>query len=1806
MPRNSPVHYIDPSAISITPNANGLYDDIAVYVARGAKIKVYSKGVSQLDMTDATYREWTFSGRNRHLSDSNKPYTIYGRLPKTDTSKGYLVFAEKTLVDGEWTDKYPYVTMNGLATGTVVASSSNYWWIRLGDVSLPEGGKRTVDMDTGILGTDQFNTEWNLDPDDMPLRVEIGCTIDGKDAGNTPYVAWDKSLLLRAKLVEGWVNADVSRFRYWTIERNTGDETADRAWPSPARAEVFASSGNIVLDHVREGGDDFNGAVSTIFTVTAWGVPEEPDSSGDSSSSVEASDSSSSGSGEYVALAVGSIAIMAETVEKYELELSHAVVSYDPSSDTYSPADGVRVRIRATDQRGSVSKLTCGQLADAGLLVQYALVDTDDWTTLAFSGSATAVAESSIPVSAFLAQQNMNVRIGRVVDSDSSSSSSGESVILEMFRTPIAFVRNGEDTKEREWIFLRSTGAITFGDLESEHPLPALINGGEVDPEEAASGYDTNKNQDGWVPEGWWDEMRGTDETNHYEYAAYRDYIRDSASSDSGSSSSDETRAGHWGEFSDPRIWSYYAEDGVSYRCRWTLNSVEIWQLTAAYTGAFRGTLPLVATLMRRKGNGTEEVVTASSTIIEVKCEGITYSQIVSTTNPQFVISTEEHSGFIPYLNNVELTGLSITFTVDGETFSFSIPVIREADEDSVKDTIDYYGGSKFLSKVLNDVAQGFIRFVRGISFGTGNTGITEDGDATLSSVKTKGYSGTDIVSDKGFRVWEDSEGKSHVITDYFTARVKAFFASLEIRKAEHSAGNRIESPAGNTLALVKKYGIDSHGDPYEIVDKWYARRYGFGLSWGFKLVYSVGQYFGFWQEDPSATVAFYRCYWTADDKEAKKAVENNWKIGDQAYCQTFNLRVPQGSGFASNKHYWRLVVGKGFETIEGVEYAYIDLSNEETLYLEASKIDTPIDAQVVSGLIACSGYDTGSDRPEAGDDVACLGNQVSWSTRGGAKQTITYDPHPDTSGITVPCVKMYAGINSFSALDNFRFKKESPSGIYVHSDKFQIVSAAGTGASSPVYCQRGAYNSSDTYGKNDIVQYHGASWLYINDTPSSDHAPAEGEFWTAFAQRGMGTPQVELDSVNAVVSANYEGKITNISAATGLPTTIEVYVDGNQIPVSAWDLANSYVKYYNNTIKLNYSIFPVVGGISISNITRGADNVTLSWQYRQERAISGDIDPVINSTDIVVHVVFTYNGETYSADVSAPMIVQKAAASVIAQYSADGTNWEDSFNESHGHIYVRYSYDGGSTWTPKIRIVGKSIEFEAGIRHFTTYTDLWNYLDGKTLTTADVGYYLADTDDSSTPVAEATLWSLPSTDLRQFTEVQLPLTGEVNYLTSYDGHLWSAENGDLAWADLGVIQGADGLDGISVTLDPATVIFEQDEDNQSTFTPSPSSFMATVNVWQGATRLAANSYKVAIVSTTHCSATVSGNQITSLSLGKDSNDAYYSSGDVTLGVWLDPTSTSQNPDVTLKFNWAANLLGSWKLSVKGAVVESISSQECAYYDEDGNVATAEFSTVFGQNPQNIFVALTGLKGMTGIDVTNGKIDLFADVVSFRKSKANAQSSDEAMVWIDGTNGTLHAIDGDFQGTLNAKSYLTRYADLETYCYDAATTPRSKFVAPGYTFTMYDASGNSLDIRGFWCLRVGVQDMEVWLPTKLPRNPSNPNNPYNNIDLTGQRVTLYNPHIGYSTNPCKVMIHAGEVQEGGILGQPEIIRGVGLPVNSTDPVLIDQYVPVDAIEFSDGIIELQCLPSNVQGVEYEWCVVNLGTNVYKLHGRDLT
>lgn len=250
-----------------------------------------------------------------------------------------------------------------------------------------------------------------------------------------------------------------------------------------------------------------------------------------------------------------------------------------------------------------------------------------------------------------------------------------------------------------------------------------------------------------------------------------------------------------------------------------------------------------------------------------------------------------------------------------------------------------------FLSKQSDDTAKGLIRFIRGLQVGERFvTGLLGEGGI--------------------FR--KEADGTTYIEADKLYIRMKAYFDSVEIRDYKHSAGNRIQSPAGARCCRVD--WIDENGNSLKHTG-----------------------------ENLDSTVLF-RCYFRGSDGEDE--VRNNFVIGDQAYCHVTTVETeddsPQAKGL-NMKHYWRLVVGRnahGTLTDDGEHW--IDLSNRlsETLVIGGTSYTR-------------SGYQSGSDVPEAKDDIIQLGNINDTDRQGAIIEFVT--------GADAPSYQIFQGINSFN-----------------------------------------------------------------------------------------------------------------------------------------------------------------------------------------------------------------------------------------------------------------------------------------------------------------------------------------------------------------------------------------------------------------------------------------------------------------------------------------------------------------------------------------------------------------------------------------------------------------------------------------------------------------------------------------------------------------------------------------------------------------------------------------------------------------------
>lgn len=150
-----------------------------------------------------------------------------------------------------------------------------------------------------------------------------------------------------------------------------------------------------------------------------------------------------------------------------------------------------------------------------------------------------------------------------------------------------------------------------------------------------------------------------------------------------------------------------------------------------------------------------------------------------------------------------------------------------------------------------------------------------------------------------------DTEGRSHLITDYLEVRMKAIFEELVIKKTSTIGGKEIISPAGGVVA----HKVEEVTVTYNNVSQ-----------------------------------KAYRCYFLAEQDGDE--VDNDFAVNDQVRSESFNVR--KGTYHKVGNHfYWRLVIGRDEDPVEleGKKYHYIDLSDTDC----ATASDVPAKGDVLS-----------------------------------------------------------------------------------------------------------------------------------------------------------------------------------------------------------------------------------------------------------------------------------------------------------------------------------------------------------------------------------------------------------------------------------------------------------------------------------------------------------------------------------------------------------------------------------------------------------------------------------------------------------------------------------------------------------------------------------------------------------------------------------------------------------------------------------------------------------------------------------------
>lgn len=280
-----------------------------------------------------------------------------------------------------------------------------------------------------------------------------------------------------------------------------------------------------------------------------------------------------------------------------------------------------------------------------------------------------------------------------------------------------------------------------------------------------------------------------------------------------------------------------------------------------------------------------------------------------------------------------------------------------------------------------------------------------------------------------GFKVWLDSYGKAHGQIDYLEVLGKAVFRSLQVDEYKHIGGNIVLSGANG------------------VIDK-------------------VVRVEGGW-----------KCYFHTDDGE--KAVSNDWEPGDQALCQTFNIKAGVYEN-VSNSYYWRCVSEVAQKT--DTEEAYIVITDDDAYR------DKSIE----------------NDEPKAGDNIVLCGHNTLWDIAHRVDPTL----HRSRMNVTMITTSKEVGgtIEVYRNIHEFKLDKSNATfhltseKVFMNSARFEWISADGSRIPNVIY--RGDWVPGTVAAKYEAWYYSGGTWLSLVDG-NTDEPTEQSTKWKKYAAKG-------------------------------------------------------------------------------------------------------------------------------------------------------------------------------------------------------------------------------------------------------------------------------------------------------------------------------------------------------------------------------------------------------------------------------------------------------------------------------------------------------------------------------------------------------------------------------------------------------------------------------------------------------------------------------------------------------------------------------
>lgn len=441
---------------------------------------------------------------------------------------------------------------------------------------------------------------------------------------------------------------------------------------------------------------------------------------------------------------------------------------------------------------------------------------------------------------------------------------------------------------------------------------------------------------------------------------------------------------------------------------------------------------------------------------------GFEYNLDIPQDHPTYTIGES-----VAYSRLAEMEGKIDELTYQGQTYNGSggngVYLIKQYDTTTPTDSNAFSAKralAEFLNKTHADTMPYLLTLLQGLKL-SNNAGIDGKGNAVLNAIQTLDF----LKGTNGFGVWLDENGRAHGQIDFLEVLGKAVFRELEIRKLSAVGGDIVLSPASSTITKVEKVK-------------------------------------GGW-----------RCYLHTDDGTMR--TQNGWCVGDQAKCQTFNIKEGVYDD-VSNRYYWR-VVTKAVDKTQ-TEEAYVVLSDD-------AAYKDPM----------------GTDAPRAGDVIVLCGHNATWDIAHGT------DPSENTDRMNVTMlttsrlgggtIEVYRNVHDFKltgANATFHLTSEK---VTINSERLEWRSGGGEAVPHTLY--RGDWHEGVTAYKNEVWYHGGQGWLSVaND--NTDEPSQKSAKWKLQVKKGEKGDKGDEPYVVSILSLSGGNIIRNGKGAVTLLATVQ------------------------------------------------------------------------------------------------------------------------------------------------------------------------------------------------------------------------------------------------------------------------------------------------------------------------------------------------------------------------------------------------------------------------------------------------------------------------------------------------------------------------------------------------------------------------------------------------------------------------------------------------------------------------------------------